>query len=57
MPNVTKIRDALQRLVDAQYFCASVHFTFIDTEITKGVAMDIIDAVGNCKGLDQVNKL
>ena len=51
VPNYTKIRDALQRLVDALYFCASVHFTFIDTEITKGVAMDIIDAVRNRKDL------
>ena len=51
VPNVTKIRDALQRLVDTQYFGASVQFTFIDMEITKNVAMDIIDADRNRKGL------
>jgi len=50
-PDICKIRDAMRQLVDAHYFSESLHFQFIEKNITKTTALDVVDAVRQRKGL------
>ena len=51
VPDICKIRDAMRQLVDAHYFSESLHFQFIEKNITKTTALDVVDAVRQRKGL------
>jgi len=51
VPDICKIRDAMRQLVDVHYFSESLHFQFIEKNITKTTALDVVDAVRQRKGL------
>ena len=41
----------MRQLVDAHYFSESLHFQFIEKNITKTTALDVVDAVRQREGL------
>ena len=51
VPDIYKLRDAMRQLVDAHYFSESLHFQFIEENITKTTALDVVDAVRQREGL------
>ena len=51
VPDIYKLRDAMRQLVDAHYFSESLHFQFIEKNITKTTALDVVDAVRQREGL------